>query len=121
MTRDEQTARRKAIADFVAANHSLADAAAKFNVSRVTVGVACRENGTPIPKPGRPARRLPAPATYQIISALCAGDDPLTAIAGRFGISKQRVAEIYRECRKAGVPVRVRTPGVTPRPKSAGP
>jgi hypothetical protein len=108
----ERAARRKEIAAFVAAGATTAEAAAKFGVSRGRAWAACRENGVTLPAA---ETQTTAPATYQIIAALCAGGETLTSIAARHAVTKQRVSEIYSACRAAGIPVRRRTRGAKKR------
>lgn len=103
MTHPERAARRKKIAAFVAGGGTVQDAVRTFGLSYSQVQKACWENGTDIPAV-KPIKRT----TFQIIAALCTTDESLAKIAARFGISKQRVGQVYHTCRAAGIPVRVR-------------
>lgn len=48
---------------------------------------------------------------HKIVAALLTSDDSLTTIAGRLGITKQRVSQIYLKALKAGVKIRLRSRG----------
>lgn len=80
-----------------------------FGVSAATVSHACVENGVPL-KASRPNGL--ARGTYKLIGELCTTDKSLTVLAGEYGVSVQRVGEVYRNCLDAGVPVRKRVQGV---------
>lgn len=117
MTHEERAARRKQIAEYVRERLHEHDpcggAAQAFGVGLHTVYNACDEHGVPRPKKtGNTGGEIKRPGTLAIIARLCIGDETLTEIAESVGITKQRVSQIYTEARDAGIPVRVRAPGV---------
>lgn len=110
MTHEQRRERRKRIADAVRAGKTSDEIARQFGTGRETLRRACEENDVPVPCE---APREPHPSGYRIIAALF-GDETYTEIAARFGVSEQRVGQIAKKCRDAGVPLPERSIGRRP-------
>ncbi len=109
MTRDQSRARRRDIAQVVADGASVREAAAQFGVSGRTVAHALREFGVADQRNRNGGvERFTA---YDVIAALFDGARGIHRIARDLGISHQRVAEVYRRCVRAGIPVPRRPKG----------
>lgn len=103
LTHEERRLRRKAIAAAVRAGDALPEVCQRFDVSLATVAASLKETGTPAPR-----GRGKVFSSYYAIAQLLNTDRSLTEIAGLLKVSVQRVSEIYRACRKAGIAVKVR-------------
>lgn len=114
MTHDERREQRRVIAEYVRARGSdgsaLVAACRKFGASATKVRVACAEFEVPLAGRDRSLER-----TLRIVADLADATDTYDAISRRHGVSRQRVSEVYRAARAAGLPVPVRKRG---RPRS---
>lgn len=79
------------------------EAARKLGVSLGTLRFYCQQSGLTFAH----AHRIPS-STYTIIARLCQTDETFSSIAREFGITRQRVYQVYERCRKEGIPVRIR-------------
>ena len=93
--------RKKAIADYMSNNKcTYAEAAKIFGVSVATVGLARREYGsTNHLKEDWAAKRA------KIIEELMDASRPMTDIAAEYGVTQQRIGQIYRRAIKSGMPI----------------
>lgn len=97
----ERAERRRRIADYCR-THTWPEAAQEFGVSHNTAREACKVHGV---EPVRMPHMEPVrPATMSILAAL--QNEPgrsLADVASAHGISRQRVQEILRRARDAGM------------------
>jgi hypothetical protein len=113
LSHDARLARRRAIAQAVrAAGGQTHGIAMTFGVSQTTVHFACAECGVAIQP-----RRSGKSSTYALIAALFDAGRTMDAIAREFGVTAQRIGNVYRDCRRAGVPVPQRHTGPCRRPE----
>lgn len=99
MTHAQRHARRLALIEEVRRGRLMTEVAAEAGVSVGLLRKECARVGV-----AQPQYQV-LPNTYTIIAALLNTGDTLTAIALRFGISKERVRQIYQRCIDAGIAV----------------
>jgi hypothetical protein len=110
MTHHERFLRRKEIAQYINEGNSVNDASVRFKISEATVRSACFEFLGVLPDRRKSANEL-APSTYKIIARLTNTGRELGIIAKEFGVSRQRITQIYHRCIEAGIPVIIRKQG----------
>lgn len=99
---EKRKERRKEIAKAVKSGRSIGDVAKEFGVSRVTAVNACHEFGIELNSDESPARSM-KPKTFEMLAALIAAEESDTAIAERFGVSRQLVHQTRKRAQTAGV------------------
>lgn len=110
MSHRDRAERRRGMVEAVRSGSTVADVAQRFGVTETTVRSACFTANVSIGDPPGTLSR----STYAVVAALSNTGDKLIDLALRFGLSESRVNNIYRECVRAGVPVKTRGRG---RPK----
>lgn len=112
--RDAQRDKRRRIAAFVKTHgkNALAvdEACAEFGVSVSTVRNSCREFKVVVTRKVQQRVTLSV-GTYTIIAALCTTTYSLKDIAEKNCVTPQWVSQVYRACKRAGVPVNERKKG----------
>ena len=110
MTHDDRIARRKEMAKVVKNGTSREAVAQNFSVSLATVTSACRENGVNVDRRGE--KQLDRFDAYKILADLINTRKKVKVIAKDNGdVSVQRVSQIYRRARKAGIEMPMRKNG----------
>lgn len=97
MNREQRRKRRAKIAKFCE-NHTIKEAAEKFEVSVVMVSRSCEENSV-TPKPSQVKNA--SVQTLKILREVMDGV-PQNQVSVKYGISRQRVNQIISRARKAG-------------------
>jgi len=97
LTITERHARRRAIADFVRDNNSVADAARKFGVSINCAYASCNEFDVPLQN-----RRPSAARTCKLLFDLLYTNTPLLHLAEAHQVSVSRVHKVLTHARNAG-------------------
>jgi transposase len=102
LTHPERAARRAALAADVARGEDVGEVARRHGVSLATVRTSCLAAHV---VPGAlPSTKVRAATSFQILAALLRGER-MVDIADHFGVSKQRVEQIQRAAREAGIEV----------------
>jgi transposase len=105
MTHAERRDRRKAIAEDARAGMGVAELVEKYGVCYGVVHRACADEGVRILK----SRAHPLSATtYHVLAELFRPGVSLRTVSEKFHVSRERVHQIYRNARDAGIPVPAR-------------
>lgn len=94
----ERAALRGEMAALVKSGQTIAAAAERFGVTPSLVYRACKEHSVQLPN-----RCSLASRTYAVIADLINTDTPQSVLAKKYGLSSQRIAQIYDECRCASI------------------
>lgn len=100
MDHASRSARRKRIADFIAAGGSLREATAHFGVSESLVRQSAREYGVIF------TGRMTSDRTFAILADCLNTDDTLHVIGDRHGVAHSWVCRIAKKAHAAGIRLR---------------
>lgn len=104
MNREERKARRKKLADYVAAGNTCEEAATAFGLTVETCRIACREFKVTPTRNRRPGGAL-RPSSYVLLAKLITTAASYADIATAAGVTKATVSDLAARARAAGIPL----------------